>query len=101
MSMKISKVLIEFFKENEKLNNHDLYIKYLHNFCKSDFEKALVTRIHMEAFWDNTIIRYRNHLIKEWVLKPYSIFREKRQRQIAEFYSPLNRVIQWFKSWFK
>jgi hypothetical protein len=48
--MKISKVLIEFFKENEKLNNHDLYIKYLHNFCKSDFEKALVTRIHMEAF---------------------------------------------------
>lgn len=93
--------LIEFIKQNYKLDNCDLYIEYLKIICETKQEKEIIERILSNALQNNSIVRIKNHLVKQWIVEDYKPdIRNRKEREVREQFSPINWLISSMRKYF-
>jgi len=93
--------LIQFYKDNLKLKNKDLYIKYLLTLCNTEIEKQIIKDILWKAMQNNSLIRIKNDLINQWILEDLNPERRNKQKEeVSNQYSSINNLLSRFTKYF-
>ena len=100
--METSLKIIEFYQDNAKLSNKDIYTKFMKTFCKAESEESVIDRIRNDIpYNENSFIRIRNDLISKWLLEANNPEeRIKKEKEVRSEYSPINDIISAFKRYF-